>query len=72
MGEPLAIPLLRAAIFSNNGGREKANKQMLWGQTEVSFRFLCGTSLAAMPDWFTATGCEFLKKPRIKSIAREG
>ncbi|EGL61862.1 hypothetical protein AGRO_5509 [Agrobacterium sp. ATCC 31749] len=45
---------------------------MLWGQTEVSCRFLCGTSLAAMPDWFIATGCEFLKKLRIKSISREG
>ncbi len=35
-GEPLAIPLLWAAIFSNNGGHEKGNKGMLWGQTEVS------------------------------------
>lgn len=39
MGEPLAIPLFWAAIFSNNGGREKGNKGKLWGQTEVSCRF---------------------------------
>ncbi len=40
MGEPLAVPLFWAAIFSNNGGREKGNKGKLWGQTEVSCLFL--------------------------------
>ena len=49
-GEPLAIPLLRAAIFSNNGGREKGNKGMLWGQTEVSCGFFCTTCTSVMPD----------------------
>jgi len=39
MGEPLAIPLFWAAIFSNNSGREKGNKGKLWAQTEVSCRF---------------------------------
>ncbi len=54
MGEPLAIPLFWAAIFSNNGGREKGNKGKLWGQTEVSCRFFYAPA-SVMPDFRRAS-----------------
>ncbi|NSZ65720.1 hypothetical protein G6L16_015785 [Agrobacterium tumefaciens] len=49
MGEPLAVPLFWAAIFSNNGGCEKGNKGKLWGQTEVSCLFF-NAPASVMPD----------------------
>lgn len=54
MGEPIASPLFWAAIFSNNGGREKGNKGKLWGQKEVSCRFFYAPA-SVMPDFRRAS-----------------
>ncbi|WP_323687906.1 hypothetical protein [Rhizobium sp. AN69] len=49
MGEPLAVPLFWAAIFSNNGGREKGNKGEAMG-ADGSFMPFFNAPASVMPD----------------------